>query len=253
MKRDDRTVMGGPDGSFHTTVWSEIRNAGAEDPARRRAALEPLLARYWKPVYCCLRRKGCDNDAAKDLTQRFFHEVLLGRDLIRRADPAAGRFRTFLRSALDRFIIDVHREEAAQKRSPQDALVSLHGLDDARLPEPASAATPEDAFDHAWAAELLDGVLAELESELRSKGMAAHWELFAARVVRPIMNNIPAPDLASLCKQHGIGAEVRASNMILTAKRHFQLVLRHRIRELVDSDAEVDDEISQLMHILSRN
>ena len=75
-------------------------------------------------MYCYLRRKNYDNERAKDLTQGFFHEVVLNRALIERADQAKGRFRSFLLHALNEYLIDEQRKETAQKRIPKDKLVS---------------------------------------------------------------------------------------------------------------------------------
>ena len=87
--------MGGETETFLTTHWSlieDVQSRGDKD----RALIGLLLGKYWKPVYCYLRRKGYDNEQAKDLTQDFFHEVVLSRDLVRRADQSKGRFRSFL-------------------------------------------------------------------------------------------------------------------------------------------------------------
>ena len=101
MKRFERTSMGGEDGRFHTTAWTQLINLTRQDVKAARDELSGLLGRYWKPVYCYLRRKGHDNETAKDLTQGFFAEVVIGRNLARQADPARGKFRTFLLTALD--------------------------------------------------------------------------------------------------------------------------------------------------------
>ncbi len=81
MKHDEMTDMGGTGEAFLTTHWSVIENIGSSDEDRSRALIGSLLSKYWKPVYCYLRRKGHDNEQAKDLTQAFFHEVVLGRNL----------------------------------------------------------------------------------------------------------------------------------------------------------------------------
>jgi len=252
VKRSDKTTMGGRAEGFTTTHWSvilELQEGG--DEARRQAALNELLGRYWKPVYCYLRRKGCGNEEAKDLTQGFFMEVVLGRGLVEQADQAKGRFRTFLLTALDRYATSVHRAATAKKRMPEGGLAPLDAVDGTRLPEPADDATPEGAFHYAWACELLDEVLAEVASGCRERGMAVHWAVFRARVLRPILDDERPVPLRELCSEHGIESEARASNMLVTVKRRFQAALRARVRLLVVSDADVDAEIGELMAILS--
>jgi len=244
--------MGGRDGVFHTTHWTQIFRARTLDEAARRTTLEELLARYWKPVYCYLRRKGQDNEAAKDLTQGFFQEVVLGRGLIQRAESSKGRFRTFLLTALDHYVTSVHRAEVAKKRRPDDGLVSLDGIGAPNVPEPMRAASPERAFNHAWASALLDAVLEQVRAQCLDSGQQTHWEVFRARVIAPIMDNADPTPLPELCERLGIGSEMTASNMIVTVKRRFQSVLRDQVRPFVDSENEVDQEIRDLIGMLSK-
>ena len=115
-KRHDKTTMGGAKHTFQTTLWSEIQNVKTLDEDKRQIIIGNFLKKYWKPVYCYIRRKGYDNEPAKDLTQGFFHEIVLGHNLIQQADQTKGRFRTFLLTTLDRYVTNVYRRETAQKR-----------------------------------------------------------------------------------------------------------------------------------------
>jgi len=243
----------GPAGdAFQTTHWSEILRARTQDDARQRETLNTILTRYWRPVYSFLRRKGCSDEDAKDLTQGFFHEVVLGRGLIQQADRERGRFRNLLLTALAHYVTSEHRAEAALKRRPDAGLLSLDAMDAPPQSKPLDQASPEDAFHHAWASALLDQVLADVRQEYCEGGKAVHWEVFRARVLAPIMEDAAPASLADLCAAHGIADEVRASNMIVTVKRRFQAALTRRIREMVGSDAEVEEEIRDLVGILSR-
>jgi len=98
MGYHDETSMGGTAKAFLTTHWSLIKDIKSDDE-RNRSLAGLLIRRYWKPVYFYLRRKGYNNEQAKDLTQGFFHEVVLSRKLVQTADPAKGRFRSLLLSA----------------------------------------------------------------------------------------------------------------------------------------------------------
>ena len=114
--------MGGIRESFLTTHWSLIEGI-KQHQDKDQALISLLLERYWKPVYCYLRRKGYPNEEAKDLTQGFFHEIVLNRHLLERADSERGRFRTLLLHTLNQYLIDEHRKENAQKHIPKDKLV----------------------------------------------------------------------------------------------------------------------------------
>jgi len=250
-KGREETAMGGPQRAFQTTRWSEIRQARTRDEGRRQACVNNLMQRYWKPVYWCLRRKGRSNEEAKDLTQGFFCEVVLGRELIQQADQAKGRFRTFLLTALDRYLTSVHRKETAKKRLPTSGLVSLE-IDG--LPEmPATESqTPEHAFHYAWATSILDQVLAELKQEYCGTDRSVHWQVFQEKVLTPIFEDREEPSLSALCRRYGIEAEKKASNMVITVKRRFSTVLRRVLRKYVQLDSQVEQEFDELVEILSR-
>ncbi len=248
----DQTKMGGDRSYFTTTHWSVVLEAGTHDVGRRQEAMNCLLGRYWKPVYCYLRRKGHSDDAAKDLTQGFFEEIVLGKQLIPQADPRKGRFRTFMLSALDRYVVSCHRARTRKKRCPKSELVSLDVFEDCGLPPQSKEMEPHELFAHVWAASLLDEVLEEVKQGCIRDGMQAFWELFREHVLEPITTGTSPPPLRDLCRRLGISDETKAANMIVTVKRRFQVAMRQMTRQHVDSDEEVDDEIRDLMQILSR-
>ena len=253
MRRFDRTDMGGPKGDFPTTRWSQIGEAKTPDEVRRRAVIDDLVRKYWKPVYCWLRRKGYTNEPAKDLTQGFFHELVLGRELIQRANKAKGRFRTFLLTALDHYAVNVYRADLRKKRCPAGTVLSLETFDEGSVSISSKDMEPGEAFTYVWALELLQEVLAEVEAGCRKDGKEKHWELFCARVLKPIMCWTEAEPLSRICRKLDIPDEGKASNMIITVKRRFQAVMKSRVRLYVDADKDVEKEIHDLMTVLSRN
>jgi len=161
MENSDWTEMGGVRQKFLTTHWSMLEGIKKRGD-KERNLIGLLLERYWKPVYCYLRRKGYDNEQAKDLTQGFFHEVVLDRDLIDRADPSKGSFRTLLLHALNHYVVDEYRKESAQKHIPKDKLVRLDVADPPALPEIVDRFGPEETFNYAWKADLLERALSEV-------------------------------------------------------------------------------------------
>ena len=253
MAKISYTDMGGVGDDFQGTHWTQILSSQTEHEGRRQAVLNELIKTYWRPVYCYLRRKGYDNEAAKDLVQGFFHEVVLGRELIQQADPLKGRFRTFLLTALDRYVVSVHRGETAKKRAPEGGVAGLDGIDWNNVPQPASTATPADSFNQAWASALLDGALADLEQECRDDGRAAHWDVFHARFLKPIMTGEKPTSLSDLCAECGVENEKKASNIVVSIKRRFRTILRHRVQPFVESDEDIDDEINDLIVIFGQS
>ena len=246
MSHDNYTDMGGTRESFLTTHWSIVEDAGSDDEDKNRAMIGLLLKRYWKPVYCYLRRKGYDNEQAKDLTQRFFHEVVLKRGLIEKADESKGRFRSFLLIALNRYLINVKYEESAQKRIPKDKLVSLDMVDLPELPYTVERSSPEESFNYAWVSSLLEQVLEQVEVTCQEDGRKVHWEVFHDRILQPVMDGREQPSLKEICEKYGIRDDVKASNMIVTVKRCFQAALRKYLRDSVISDEQVRGELKEL-------
>lgn len=249
----DKTSMGAALEVFQTTCWSEIHDARTRDKVLQTAIIDKLLTKYWKPVYCYLRRKGYSNESAKDLTQGFFHEVVLGRELIQQADETKGRFRTFLLTALDRYVANVHRKETTSKRSPTDTMIKLKDTELPDLPKTQSRARPDQIFHYAWASELLDHVLVEVKDDCYQTGKKVHWQIFNTKVLGPIFGTGKSPSMTELCKKYGIDSEAKASNMIVTVKRRFRAILKRRLRQFVHSDSEVEEEFNELMKILSKS
>jgi RNA polymerase sigma-70 factor (ECF subfamily) len=252
MKGYDQTSMGGIGKAFLTTHWSLIEKAQANEEGNR-ALIGLLLKKYWKPVYCYLRRKGNDNEQAKDLTQGFFHEIVLGRGLIEKADQSKGRFRSFLLLALNRYLINIKEQESAQKRIPREMLIPLDQVDPPDLPPSLVQLAPEETFNYAWVSALLEQVLDEVQKKCSARNLTVHWQVFRDRIVLPILNRTEALSMKEICNKYDIEEAIKASNMITTVKRLFQTVLKQHIRNSVMSDEDTSDELEQIKRFFPRN
>jgi hypothetical protein len=252
MRRDDYTDIGGTGEVFLTTHWSLIQGVSSSDEDESRALIGLLMNRYWKPIYCYLRRKGYNNEQAKDLTQGFFHEVVLERHLIENADAAKGRFRSFLLMALDRYLVNVQQMETAQKRRPKGRLVSLDMVEPPELPQSLKRCDPEDVFRYAWISGLLERVLEQVEAKCYEDGKTVHWCLFRDRLLRPIIERIEPVPIKELCARYGIEDSSKVSNMIVTVKRRFQAILKQHLRESVISDEHVQGEVEEIQRFFPK-
>jgi len=193
-------------------------------------------------VYCYLRRKGYDNETAKDLTQGFFHEVVLHRELIQKADRSKGRFRTFLLTALDRYVIDVHNRKTTAKRHPAGRLFSLDGIDVSVDSVASSQITPEEGFNYIWVSTVLDQVLSDVREQCYDSGKETHWRVFRARLLDPVINDVAPLSLTEICMKYGIESERKASNMIITVKRRLKKSLNRCLENYSPSDSEAELE-----------
>ena len=129
-------------------------------------SLETLCRQYWHPIYAVARHAGHDVETAKDLTQGFFAK-LLEKGWLESADHEKGRFRTFLVTALKRYMINEWHHDHAAKRG---GLVQILPLDTelAERIEPREgrrSPSPEAIFDRRWALALLDQAMQRLQDE----------------------------------------------------------------------------------------
>jgi RNA polymerase sigma-70 factor (ECF subfamily) len=163
MAYQDPTEMGGPGEAFLTTHWTLIQDIKSDED-KDRALIGLMLERYWKPIYCYLRRKGYDNESAKDLTQGFLHEVVLNRDLVKKADRSRGRFRSLLLTALNRYLINVKEGDTARTHIPPEKLVSLEVVDPPELSHMTTESNPDEFYHYVWLSALLDQVLSAVQT-----------------------------------------------------------------------------------------
>ena len=142
---------------FEATRWSIVAAAGAADSQRAQRALEHLCSAYWYPLYAFVRRQGHSPHDAQDLTQEFFAR-LLARNFLGDADPAKGRFRSFLLGALKHFLSDEWDRARAQKRGGGQQPISLdaESAETRYQLEPADESSAEKIYERRWALALLD-------------------------------------------------------------------------------------------------
>ena len=239
--------MGGPAEAFLTTHWTLIQEVKSDED-KDRALIGLMLERYWKPIYCYLRRKGYNNESAKDLTQGFLHEVVLNRGLVQKADRSRGRFRSLLLTALNRYLVNVKKSETARTRIPPDKLVSLEVVDPPELSDMVTESNPDNFYHYVWVSAMLDQVLSAVQTNCEQDGLHIHWQLFEDRVIHPILQGFKAPTLGEVCRKRGIPDEKKASNMLVTVKRRFHAALKEYVRTTVASDKHVQEELTEMFN-----
>ncbi|MEJ2702731.1 MAG: hypothetical protein P8Z79_09855 [Sedimentisphaerales bacterium] len=230
-KRSFDTSMGGAEKRFPPTAWTQLLDA-----SQKKIVLDKLCARYWKPLYCYLRSMGFGNEQAKDLVQGFLTERVIDRELIRQADKTKGKLRTFLLTAIRNYTINTVKGDKS--------LVEL----DKAMEYSGRSANCEVAFDRAWANELLQTVLEDLKLECQKRGKTAHWQLFHQWLLEPCSDH-RKPRMKDTCQKYDIANAAHAYHMIENIKRRFRTILREHLRSLVDSDDDVDAEISSFISI----
>jgi RNA polymerase sigma-70 factor (ECF subfamily) len=231
---------------FHTTHWSVVLAAHADDPARARDALEQLCTVYWYPLYAFLRRRGHQPADAEDLVQGFI-EHLLERQFFQAANPDKGRFRSYLLTSLNHFLADEADRTGRLKRGAGRLLISLDAVVAERryALEPADPCDPEQLFERRWALTLLDTVLQRLEAEAAESGRA---NLFR-QIKGVLLGDRSAVPYAELGPQLGL-SEAALTMTVHRLRRRYRELVREEIAHTVSSPVEIDEEMRHLFQVL---
>jgi RNA polymerase sigma factor (sigma-70 family) len=231
MPLNNDTQMMGDRHNFPTTSWNLVQSA------RNVEVLDSLIKIYWKPLYFFVRRHGYNNETAKDIVQSFL-TTLLERDAFSKADPARGRFRTFLLAALSNFLKDCSKAQTRLKRGGDQPLFSLDfvsGESEYTL-EVGKEDQPETVLNRAWAKSLWKHSLLELEGE------PAHLEAFRLYLADS--------DYAAICGKTGL-SESAAKTAVHRMRGQLRDIIVGHIRETVTNEEELAAEVAEFMSLLS--
>ncbi len=231
---------------FATTHWSLVVAARPDEVSRTRAhrALEALCEAYWYPLYAFVRHRGYSSDDAQDVTQSFFTRILETGGLAS-ADPARGRFRSYLLGAVKHFLANEWHRARAQKRGGGATFLEWDALDpEARYAlEPAWSSDAEADFDREWAQESIARALEKLRVELSARGRG---ELLEA--LRGSLTGEEPPRAETAARLGMTEGAVKAA--VYRLRQRYRELLRAEIAETVADPAEVDDELRHLVAAL---
>ena len=209
---------------------SAVSDLLSGDPQRRARSLEIVVKGYWKPVYKYIRLRWTKTtEHAEDLTQSFF-ETAIDRDMLAQYQPSRGRFRTFLRTCLDRHVIDQHRRTAAVRRGGRNQHLDF-ATAEAELASSDAGTDPDAVFDAEWLRHLMQLALARLDSALEERKKPVHAQLF-----RDFHVGDSPPTYAEAAERYGITV-TDVTNWLHVARREFRRVAMELLRELT-----IDDE-----------
>lgn len=219
---------------FPPTQRSAVLGVRDGDPVARARAFERLVVAYWRPAYKHVRlRWRRSPDEARDLVQGFFTDALDKR-WFDAFDPARGRFRTFVRVCLDRFVAKEAQAERRQKRGGGARVESLdfEAVEDEIGRSEGAAADVEELFDAEWTRALFADALAALRLECEAAGKQVHGRIFE----RVSLDDEP-PSYATLAAEHGLKI-TDVTNHLAWARRTFRRIVLERLRDLTASDDE---------------
>jgi RNA polymerase sigma-70 factor (ECF subfamily) len=221
-----------------------LQVGGAPDVARR--ALEELAHAYWYPLYAFARRRGEPPEAAQDLVQGFFAE-LLERHALERADQDRGRFRAFLRASFLNFCSRQRARDSAQKRGGGRPAVSLDADAELRFElEPSHDETAERVFERTWAHSVLERALVQVRARYVARDQGALFDGLKPHLVR-VGEDAHAPDAAALGLTPGA---LRVA--VHRLRTRFKAALEREVADTLDGAADVRDELRDLLQAVSR-
>jgi RNA polymerase sigma factor (sigma-70 family) len=232
---------------FATTHWSVVKAAGAQDLPGRAQALEKLCRAYWYPLYAYVRRRGFGPEDAQDLTQEFFTR-LLKKNYPGQADPAKGKFRSFLLLTLSHFLADEFDRATARKRGGGQVFISLdQEVAEGRYRRELSAELdPEKLFERRWAQNILEQALSRLRAEFGAENQPEAYAVL--KMFEP--GEQSTLSYAEAAARLGISESAIKSKIHRLRQRHRELV-REEIAQTVSSEAEVDEELRHLLSVLA--
>lgn len=232
-------------GQFATTHWSAVLAAGTPSASDSQAALETLCATYWYPLYAYVRRQGHTVEDAQDLTQEFFRR-LLQKEYLAFAKRERGRFRTFLLTSLQRFLVSEWRRSQAAKRSDHTHGFCIGLEAETRFQaEPMSQLTPERLYEKRWAQLLLGRVLEQLRQEAAQTNKSELFEGLKAL----LWGDTTSGSYRDLAVKSGMSE----GSLRIAAHRfrqRYRELLRAEIAQTVTRPEEIDEEMRYLYQAL---
>ncbi len=238
---------------FPSTHWSVVLAAGESqaDPEIAQAALAELCQTYWAPLYGFVRSRGHAMHDAQDLTQSFF-AYLIEHKIYARADRQKGRFRSFLLASLKNFLADASDRERTLKRGGGQSFLPLHeeqAKEAESLFQTHSATSNEDLiFDRSWAEALVAAGLERLSADYKDE---TKKKLFNELRIFLASGADPPPTYGELAVRLGIAASTLRSD-VTRLRARYREALRAEVRRTVDTEAQVDEELHELLRVLTR-
>lgn len=216
-----------------STHWDLLERAHPDRPGAAEAQ-KALLRRYYGAVFRYLVACAGSADVAEDLSQDFALRFVRGD--FRRADPDRGRFRNFLKAALQNLVTDYRRRQKARPGVPLSGVEPPGREDD----------PPGEEWDRLWRAELL----AKAWEELKSVGAAGGAPLYTVLHWRAANPQAPLTDLA-VELQARLGqsfTEVNLRQILYRARQRFADLLLAEVGRSIETNdrGRLEEELSDL-------
>ena len=224
-------------------------SGGDEEQARK--ALAELCKTYWRPIFAFICRRGYSVPDAQDLTQDFLLMMLEG-DLLKRANPSRGRFRSLLLKGLQNFLTDDTIRKRARKRGGDMKFVSW---DEWMAEAPSNLAiTTQEAeswpaekiFDVRWAATTVEHALRRLGEECEARGRRRVFDVLSDCLAAERRD----VSYQKLSKTLGV-PEASVKRLVHQLRQRYRTLLRAEVAQTVEKPEDVDEELRYLCAALA--
>ncbi len=236
--------MGSGNGHFATTRWSVVARA-AESSSECEEALQQLCESYWQPLYVFVRGKGHNRQDAADLTQAFFVHVL-EKKVFEKASQHRGKFRSFLLACVQNFLRNDYDRQNAVKRGGSVAKFQLDPTDaESRFAVLSKESTPELVFEKEWANSLLSRVHERLRESLGDQRAEFHNEILKFLTVESESGSYD-----EVARNFGM-TKVAVRVAVFRLRDRFRDILRDEIKQTLQDDDSVEEEIAYLQDVIA--
>ena len=237
---------------FPSTRWSVVLAAGKSQAEQEtsQAALAELCQTYWAPLYSFVRSRGYTVHDAQDLTQSFF-AYLLEHKIYARVDRQKGKFRSFLLASVKNFLTHEADRARTLKRGGRHEFLPLHedlAKEAESLFQTHCYASSEDRlFDRSWGEALLAAGLKRLSADYKGESKE---KLFNELRIFVAGGADRLPTYTELRDRLGI-AESTLRSYVTRLRARYLEALRAEVRQTVHTETEVDEELRELIQVLT--
>lgn len=219
------------------TNWSDVIEARGEGETARDAQ-DRLLRRYGPAILRYLIALTRDPETAGELFQIFARKFVEGK--FRHADPARGKFRSYLKTTL------VHLASAHRERASRQLHQSLEDIPEISAELSSSPPDSDREFLHIWRSELLRSAFDELQDLEQTKGQRYHTAI-DLRLRHPDARSRELAEAFTLQTGESI-SETAFRRLIHLARREFEDRLLRIVQDTLDHPSldELEEELIEV-------
>jgi DNA-directed RNA polymerase specialized sigma24 family protein len=232
--------------SFPLTRYSVVAAVKSSNEAERRAAIDAIAAAYWRPVYKYIRlRWNVQTEEAQDATQDFFAQ-LIEKEFLATYDVNKARMRTFLRTCIDRMMMNRSRDAVREKRGGGAAHLSLDFADaEHELAAASVPASMDEFFEREWVRSLFGLAVERMKASCTQAGKQKQFAVFEAC---DLVDRDEKPSYVELARRFGI-AVTDVTNYLSLTRREFRRCVLEQLRAMTGSDDEYRREAQALLGV----